>query len=117
MTKAPFEVVEMGWGEFEVLIQIFFKDASISPIKMPPHFLRLYPDGYDSSMPVPPSLRMTPVVNEVYDELVFSNPCDTFHKMLVQYQEGNSEKDHEQRLPYFGQYEVRWRHTLHSSPL
>jgi transcription initiation factor IIF auxiliary subunit len=38
----PYEVVETGWGEFEVGIRIYFRDPSEQPIDLF-HQLKLYP--------------------------------------------------------------------------
>jgi len=40
--RAPFEVTEFGWGEFEAGIRIIFKDKSEQPIDIA-HHLKLYP--------------------------------------------------------------------------
>ena len=40
--KAPFEVSETGWGEFEAGIRIFFKDPEEQPIDLF-HIIKLYP--------------------------------------------------------------------------
>lgn len=61
----PFQVVEYGWGEFEVNIAIYAKGVA-EPLTVA-HRLRLYPVG------VPQSVDR-PVVDEVYDELVFNSP-------------------------------------------
>ena len=42
--KAPFEVSELGWGEFAAKIRIFFKDPEEQPIDVA-HVIKLYPPG------------------------------------------------------------------------
>ena len=42
--KAPFEVSETGWGEFEASIRIFFKDPEERPLDLF-HLIKLYPPG------------------------------------------------------------------------
>jgi len=32
VTKPPYEVTETGWGEFEIIIKIYFVDASERPV-------------------------------------------------------------------------------------
>ena len=33
-TKPPYEVSETGWGEFEVVIKVFFLDSSEKPVSL-----------------------------------------------------------------------------------
>ncbi len=42
--KAPFEVSETGWGEFEASIRIYFKDSDERPLDLF-HLIKLYPPG------------------------------------------------------------------------
>eukprot|EP00250_Pteridium_aquilinum_P020035 c24678_g1_i1 orf=349-1068(-) len=70
---APFELTEVGWGEFEIGITVIFhSDAAEKPIELY-HHLKLYPDD-DAG---PPSMKK-PVVVETYDEIVFSEPSEAF---------------------------------------
>lgn len=32
LTKPPYEVTETGWGEFEIVIKIFFHDPNERPV-------------------------------------------------------------------------------------
>ena len=34
ITKPPYEVSETGWGEFEVVIKIFFVDSAEKPVSL-----------------------------------------------------------------------------------
>ena len=34
VTKPPYEVTETGWGEFEVVIKIFFNDPNERPVSI-----------------------------------------------------------------------------------
>lgn len=72
----PFELSETGWGEFEIGITIWLHpDASEKPIELF-HGLKLYPED-DSGQNT-----KKPVVVETYEELVFTEPLDTFfHKV------------------------------------
>lgn len=47
----PFEINEVGWGEFEIQIRIVFKDLLLKPITLF-HMLRLYPDSEASQKEV-----------------------------------------------------------------
>lgn len=42
LTESPFEISELGWGEFDTKIQIYFQDKSLPPVDIL-HFLKLYP--------------------------------------------------------------------------
>lgn len=32
VTKPPYEITETGWGEFEIIIKIYFNDISERPV-------------------------------------------------------------------------------------
>ncbi|MCO5548129.1 hypothetical protein L7F22_001587 [Adiantum nelumboides] len=71
--SAPFELTEVGWGEFEIGITVVFHgDAAEKPIELY-HHLKLYPDDEAG----PPSMKK-PVVVETYEEIVFSEPSEAF---------------------------------------
>ncbi|KAL4483829.1 hypothetical protein ABPG72_006204 [Tetrahymena utriculariae] len=76
ITKPPFEVVEKGWGEFDILIQIHFKTHY--PQLELVHKLKFYgaKSGGNSQS------TKKPVVSEFYDEIVFVNPSVEFYDML-----------------------------------
>jgi YEATS domain-containing protein 4 len=74
MEQQPFEVVEGGWGEFEIGIQLYFQDDCCEkPLELA-HKLKLYTD--DDRHPQQSSKK--PVVSETYEELVFSEPTEAF---------------------------------------
>lgn len=79
IVEPPFEVTEVGWGEFEAGIRIFFKDGDEKPVDIV-HMIRLYPDNGQQ-----PTSTKKPVVKEFYDEIVFTNPSPSFRAMLMQY--------------------------------
>jgi hypothetical protein len=116
--KYPFEVSQTGWGEFEAIIRIVFKDPNERPVDVV-HLLRLYPttanapamDSSSSSSSsssslgqepaiIPVQLLSTerPVVSEIYDEFVFRNPFPGFHNQLVE--GAKQQKQAEQRLSH-----------------
>lgn len=81
--RPPFEVTEMGWGEFEAGIRIFFKDPDEKPVDIL-HPIKLYPgSGLQQSM-------KKPVMHEFYDEIVFTNPSEDFASCLLQYNSPSS---------------------------
>lgn len=78
ITKPPFECTEFGWGEFEAMIRIFFRDPTESPVDIH-HVLRLYhKEG-------PVNNVKKPVVSAFYDEIVFTNPSTQFRRLLLLY--------------------------------
>jgi YEATS domain-containing protein 4 len=66
--QAPFEVTEIGWGEFEILAKISFHDTQERPIELK-HTLKLRGDT-------------EPVVSETYEEVVFNAPHEWFYEKL-----------------------------------
>mmetsp|Transcript_19591 Transcript_19591/g.28184 ORF Transcript_19591/g.28184 Transcript_19591/m.28184 type:complete len:264 (-) Transcript_19591:133-924(-) len=78
ITEPPYEVTEMGWGEFEAGIRIFFKDSDERPVDIL-HPIKLYPGG-GQQMSV-----KKPVMHEFYDEIVFTNPTKEFSADLMMY--------------------------------
>ncbi len=88
--KPPFEVTELGWGEFAAKIRIFFRDPDEQPIDIV-HVIKLYPQN------APPQTAIVqqgasvvqsnrkPVVAETYDEIVFAEPTAQFRQMLLSY--------------------------------
>jgi len=80
LTAPPFEVTEKGWGEFEASIRIVWRDPDEKATVLM-HPIKLYPPGITS---VTPSTTSTePVVHEFYDEVVFTDPRESFHKQLM----------------------------------
>lgn len=73
MTSPPYEVCEVGWGEFEILVDVYFKDYSKS-VQIPKGLWLFHTDPA-----IPPS---QPVVHEVYDEFVFVDPPEKLRSTL-----------------------------------
>lgn len=80
-TQPPFEVTERGWGEFEAQIRIVWKDTTEKPTVVN-HGIKLYPPGA-----APNALLLAdnaePVISEVYDEVVFTDPTESFYHQLI----------------------------------
>jgi len=76
VTKPPYEVTETGWGEFEVVIKIFFHDPSERPITIY-HPLKLFQT--DSNIVIGKKI----VISESYDEMIFQDPTIMMHSMLT----------------------------------
>lgn len=74
--KPPFEVTETGWGEFEIIIKIFFHaeggEKNITLI----HHLKLHP--YNGT------ISMDGKVESIrYDEIVFNEPTEKMFELLT----------------------------------
>lgn len=80
--QPPYEVSEVGWGEFYLKVKIYFVDSSLPCVNIV-HFVKLNTDGTNESE--------TPicVVNETYEEIVFKNPSINLYNKLI---ESNSTK-------------------------
>lgn len=99
VTRPPYEVSETGWGEFEVIIKIFFQDTAEKPVTMY-HLLKLF-----QSDPAVIAGKKN-VVAETYDELVFTDPTNTMYHLLsnpkplvpaIRHESGTDYKELEER--------------------
>merc|ERR1711991_114112 len=50
VTKPPYEVVETGWGEFEIKIRVHFIDPKEKPVELF-HHLTLFPPNGEPQQP------------------------------------------------------------------
>ncbi|ETW38481.1 hypothetical protein PFTANZ_00841 [Plasmodium falciparum Tanzania (2000708)] len=75
-TQPPYEVNEIGWGEFYLQVKIHFVDLTLSPISIV-HFVKLNTDSDPNN--IPPC-----VVNETYEEIIFKNPTVHFYNKFLQ---------------------------------
>uniref|UniRef100_UPI00358EA928 YEATS domain-containing protein 4-like n=1 Tax=Myxine glutinosa TaxID=7769 RepID=UPI00358EA928 len=66
VTKPPYEITETGWGEFEIIINIFFIDPNEKPVTVY-HHLKLYHNEPNIM------LGKKALVSEFYDEMVSLN--------------------------------------------
>lgn len=73
VSEMPYEAHEYGWGEFEIVIRVFFHDTSEKCVEFF-HPLRLYEYAGE------PSAK--PVVSEHYDEIVFQDPSEKLLNMI-----------------------------------
>ncbi|CAN0063526.1 unnamed protein product [Scytosiphon promiscuus] len=95
ITSPPFEVTEMGWGEFEAKMTMHFKDPSEKPVDVL-HQLRLYHDpATGTTQPKKASEDKRAVVSEFYDEVVFTDPYEEMYNTLMQGQKLLPQKKHE----------------------
>lgn len=87
VTKAPYEVTETGWGEFEVVIKIYFHDPTERPTTMY-HILKLFqsPVVGDSNNTSGLSDNKLCLVSEQYEEIVFQEPTQLMQQLLTNIQ-------------------------------
>ncbi|KAI5694392.1 YEATS domain-containing protein 4 [Diaphorina citri] len=76
LTKPPFEISETGWGEFELVIKIYFHDPNERPVTLY-HMLKLFKTK-DAACDATNSL----LYNEFYEEIIFNEPTLTMYKTL-----------------------------------
>ncbi|OAF68391.1 hypothetical protein A3Q56_03826 [Intoshia linei] len=76
INEPPFQVNEAGWGEFDIHIRIYFTETTEKAVSFV-HHLTLFPPGQQRIFTS--GLHKY----EFYDELIFSDPPLTFHKILV----------------------------------
>lgn len=78
-THPPYEITETGWGEFEIAVILHFTDdAGEEPVELY-HKLKLYGEDDPSGQ----ASTKKPVVSETYDELVFSEPVESFYQRVA----------------------------------
>lgn len=97
-------MTETGWGEFEIIIKIFFVAEAAEKAITFSHHLKLHPwpmdvvalippaahveppaatePGEEPVAPEPPALILSPVHSWQYEEIVFSEPTETFYSLL-----------------------------------
>ena len=83
LTAPPFEVTEKGWGEFEATIRIVWRDP-LEKATVLTHGIKLYPPPTTTTTTSTQTQKTSPVVHEFYDQVVFTNPTETFHQQLLQ---------------------------------
>lgn len=78
--QPPFEVVETGWGEFEIQIKLYFIPESGEKPQTLWHSLKLHPYGPDAEGK---RERREVVTSQNYEEIVFNEPVDHFYDLLT----------------------------------
>jgi len=82
--KFPFELIETGWGEFEIGIKIHFVDTNEKPVEMF-HSLKLYAIVESQQVnPNQPTQKPKPICSEHYEEVVFNQPREEMYKILME---------------------------------
>ena len=78
--QPPFEVVETGWGEFEIQIKLYFTPESNEKPQTLWHSLKLHPYGPDAEGM---KERREVVVSQNYEEVIFNEPVEPFYEVLT----------------------------------
>ncbi|KAJ5105225.1 hypothetical protein NUU61_002572 [Penicillium alfredii] len=78
--QPPFEVVETGWGEFEIQIKLYFVPESNEKPQTLWHSLKLHPYGPDAEGM---KERREVVVSQNYEEILFNEPVEPFYEVLT----------------------------------
>jgi len=76
VTRPPFMLTEMGWGEFEIAIRVYFVDPTEDSIELFTS-LKLFPDNEEALS------TKKPVINERRDEIIFSDPSLAFYRCML----------------------------------
>ncbi|GBP68735.1 YEATS domain-containing protein 4 [Eumeta japonica] len=79
VTKPPYELTETGWGEFEIVIKIYFHDPNERPVTLY-HILKLFQSPVGEG--VPPTAGRA-LVSESYEEIVFQEPTQLMQHLLT----------------------------------
>lgn len=74
VTKPPFYMHEVGWGQFPINIKLYFADPSCKPVETVKDLIL-----FDDMNPT----TKRPIVTEEYNELVFVDPTPYMLKLLT----------------------------------
>lgn len=77
VTKPPYEITETGWGEFEIVIKIYFHDPNERPVTLY-HILKLFQSETNIIL-----LGKKNLVSEFYDEIIFQDPTAMMQQLLT----------------------------------
>ena len=78
--SAPFEVVETGWGEFEVQMKLYFVPEANEKAQTLWHALKLHPYVGDVEGQ---KERRDAIVSQNFEEVIFSEPVEPFYEVLT----------------------------------
>lgn len=76
----PFEVVETGWGEFEVQMKLYFVPEANEKAQTLWHALKLHPYVGDIEGQ---KERRDAIVSQNFEEVIFSEPVEPFYDVLT----------------------------------
>ncbi|XP_032484411.1 YEATS domain-containing protein 4-like isoform X1 [Phocoena sinus] len=105
VTKPPYEITEAGWGEFEIVIKIFFIDPNERPVTLF-HLLKLFQSDTNAM------LGKKTVVSELYDEMIFQDTTAMIQQLLTSRQLTLGSYKHERE---FAELEVKTREKLEAA--
>lgn len=78
ITKPPFEVTETGWGEFEIIMKVYFTDPAERPVTIY-HILKLF-----ETDPISKRINVKKTLcSEFYDEIIFQDPSPIMYEALT----------------------------------
>ncbi|KAJ8722415.1 hypothetical protein PYW07_003595 [Mythimna separata] len=80
LTKPPYELTETGWGEFEIVIKIYFHDPNERPVTLY-HILKLFQSPATEGASAQPTVGRN-LVSESYEEIVFQEPTQLMQHLL-----------------------------------
>ncbi|CAG9765799.1 unnamed protein product [Ceutorhynchus assimilis] len=87
--KPPYEITETGWGEFELVIKIYFHDPNEKAVTLY-HILKLFHHSGSTQ-----DLQEKGLVSESYDEIIFQDPTQLMHHYLINTKSlGSDDLDH-----------------------
>ncbi|KIJ69880.1 hypothetical protein HYDPIDRAFT_104530 [Hydnomerulius pinastri MD-312] len=110
--RLPFEVSETGWGEFEIQIRINFVTESGEKAVTLYHHLKLHPWTVTfpvpgTSLPAEPEIptpenaaKLGPVHSWQYDEIVFTDPFQSFLTLLTAHPPTQLPKSSKRPIPF-----------------
>lgn len=78
--QPPFEVNETGWGEFDVMIKLYFVPESGEKPQTLWHTLKIHPYGPDAEAQ---RAEKRSIVSQNYEEVVFNEPVEQFYDILT----------------------------------
>eukprot|EP00922_Rhytidocystis_sp_ex-Travisia-forbesii_P033749 GHVS01050139.1.p1 GENE.GHVS01050139.1~~GHVS01050139.1.p1 ORF type:complete len:217 (-),score=30.41 GHVS01050139.1:426-1076(-) len=103
-TVPPYEITEVGWGEFLLHAKVGFVDEALEPLKIT-HFLRLNPSKHDNR-----DSASGCVCAETFEEFEFTDPQEWFYEKLMA---GPLQPPLRHLLtPYYGEVDAREKQFL-----
>lgn len=82
-TGKPFEVIETGWGEFDITIKLYYINDSGEKPQTLYHYLRLHPYGRTEEEKEAMTTGNGEVRSWSYEEQLFNEPYEAFYQILT----------------------------------
>ncbi|KAK1933184.1 YEATS family protein [Babesia divergens] len=89
LTTMPYEVTEVGWGEFYIGVKLFFVDETLEPVQLQHllvvcvSYVVLCHTVLQLNPPDSTSQNPTIATNETFDEIIFNEPSAWFYSNLM----------------------------------